>query len=66
VARRQVFMNEIVEMIYQCPQGARFKAIQRSLGFDRNTIRKYVRLGQTAGVQQRSPFPEEEESWCGG
>ena len=54
-------MNEIVEMIYQWHQGARFKAIQRSLGFDRNTIRKYVRLAQTAGVQQGGPFPEEGE-----
>lgn len=59
MARRQVFMNEIVEMIYQWHQGAGFKGIRRSLGFDRNTIRKYVRLAQAAGVRRGSPFPLE-------
>jgi len=59
VARRQVFMNEILEMIYQWHQGAGFKEIRRSLGFDRNTIRKYIRLAQAAGVERGSPFPEE-------
>jgi transposase len=54
-------MNEIVEMIYQWHQGVGFKGIRRSLGFDRNTIRKYVRLAQAAGVQRGSPFPPEGE-----
>ena len=54
-------MNEILEMIYQWHQGASFKAIRRSLGFDRNTIRKYVRLAQATGVERGSPFPEESE-----
>jgi transposase len=54
-------MNEIVEMIYQWHQGTGFKGIRRSLGFDRNTIRKYIRLAQAAGVQRGSPFPEEGE-----
>ena len=52
-------MNEIVEMIYQWHQGAGFKSIRRSLGFDRNTIRKYVTLAQSVGVSRGSPFPEE-------
>jgi len=30
-------MNEIVEMIYQWHQGAGFKSIRRSLGFDRGS-----------------------------
>jgi len=54
-------MNEIVEMIYQWHQGAGFKSIQRSLGFDRNTIRKYVGLAQSVGVTREGPFPEEAE-----
>ncbi len=54
-------MNEILEMIYQWHQGAGFKAIRRSLGFDRNTIRKYVRLAQGAGVERGAPFPDEGE-----
>ena len=54
-------MNEMVEMIYQWHQGAGFKRIQRSLGFDRNTIRKYVGLAQSVGVSREGPFPEEAE-----
>jgi len=52
-------MNEIMEMIYQWHQGSGFKEIRRSLGYDRNTIRKYVRLAQAAGVERGSPFPQE-------
>jgi transposase len=48
-------------MIYQWHQGAGFKAIRRSLGFDRKTVRKYIRLAQAAGVQRGSPLPEEGE-----
>lgn len=54
-------MNEIVEMIYQWHQGVGFKSIRRSLGFDRNTIRKYVALAQSVGVSRGAPFPEETE-----
>ena len=73
MARRQVFMNEIVEMIYQWHQGAGFKAIRRSLGFDRNTVRKYVRMAQSVGVEKgttfagrrRAEYPAEGHSGCG-
>ena len=61
MARRKIEMNEIVEMIYQWHQGAGFKAIRRSLGFDRKTIRKYVGLACLVGVARGSPFPEESE-----
>jgi transposase len=61
MARRQVTMNEIVEIIYQWHQGAGFKAIRRSLGFDRKTIRKYVGLACLVGVARGSAFPEESE-----
>lgn len=54
-------MNEIVEMIYQWHQGAGFKSIRRSLGFDRNTIRKYVALAQSVGVSRDVAFPQETE-----
>lgn len=33
--------------------------IQRSLGFDRNTVRKYVRLAKVVGVRRGDPFPPE-------
>jgi len=54
-------MNEIIEMIYQWHQGAGFKSIRRSLGFDRNTIRKYVALAQSVGISREEPFPAETE-----
>ncbi len=55
-------MNELVELIYQWHQGAGFKGIRRSLGFDRKTIRKYVQLAQEAGVQRGKSFPPESGS----
>ena len=54
-------MNEILEIIYQWHQGAGFKTIRRSLGFDRNTVRKYVRLAQSVGVEKGRPLPDEGE-----
>jgi len=61
MARRQVTMNEIVEMIYQWHQGGSIKSIERSLGFDRKTIRKYVKWAQNVGVQRGESFPGEAE-----
>jgi transposase len=61
MARRKITMNEIVEVVYQWHQGAGFKAIRRSLGFDRKTIRKYVHLAQQVGVARGKPFPQELE-----
>ena len=46
VARGQVFVNEILEIIYQWHPGAGFKDIRRSLGFDRNIVRTYVKPAQ--------------------
>ena len=57
MARREITMNEIVELIYQWHQGAGFKSIRRSLGFDRKTIRKYVRLARRRGLGEKSRFP---------
>lgn len=54
-------MNEIVEMIYQWHQGVSLQEIGRSLGFDRNTVRKYVRLAQAVGVARGVPFPPERD-----
>ncbi len=61
MARRNVNMNEIVEMIYQWHQGNTIKGIKRSLGFDRKTIRRYIHIAQQVGVNREGPFPEEQE-----
>jgi transposase len=58
MARRQVSMNEIVEMVYQWHQGRSIQGIERSFGTDRKTIRKYVRLAQAIGVCRGTPLPE--------
>lgn len=54
-------MNEIVEMIYQWHKGIGVKGISHSLGFDRDTVRKYVRMAQKVGIDRGKPFPEGEE-----
>jgi transposase len=61
MARRQVSMNEIVEMIYQWHQGKSVKGIERSFGIDRKTVRKYVRLAQSLGISRDRAFPLESE-----
>jgi transposase len=61
MARRQVSMNEVVEIIYQWHQGKSVKGIERSLGVDRKTVRKYVRLAQSIGVYRDRPLPLETE-----
>ncbi|MDD5095718.1 MAG: IS21 family transposase [Dehalococcoidia bacterium] len=64
MARREITMNEIVEVVYQWHQGAGVKSISRSLGLDRKSVRKYVRLAQVAGITRSSPFPEEAVLLC--
>ncbi len=61
MARRRITVNEVTEIIYQWHQGKSLKGIQRSLGVDRNTVRKYVERGQLAGVRPGEPFPSETE-----
>jgi len=54
-------MNEILEVIYQWHKGTGVKGISRSLGCDRDTVRKYVRMAQKTGIDRGKPFPETEE-----
>ena len=61
MARRNIGMNEIVEIIYHWHQGNTIKGIKRSLKFDRKTIRKYIHMAQQLGVRRREPFPDEQE-----
>jgi transposase len=61
MARRRITVNEVTEIIYQWHQGKSLKGIKRSLGVDRNTVRRYVEMAQRAGVQREAPFPPETE-----
>ncbi len=54
-------MNEVFEILYQWHQGAGIKAITRSLGYDRKTVRRYVHAGMEAGLKREDPFPDEQE-----
>jgi transposase len=61
MARRQVAMNEITEIIYQWHQGRGIKGIGRSLTVDRNTIRRYLEVARAAGIDRDKPLPPEAE-----
>ena len=61
MARRVIHMNEVMEILYQWHQGAGIKAITRSLGYDRKTVRRYVHAGLDAGLKREEPFPDEQE-----
>jgi len=61
MARREIPMNEVVETIYQWHKGMRIQHISRSLGLDRKTVRKYVRIAGTLGVARGGPTPDEQE-----
>ncbi len=54
-------MNEILEMIFQWHKGASVKRISNSLGADRDTVRKYVRIAQRVGIERTTSLPETQE-----
>jgi len=61
MARREIHMNEVMEILYQWHQGTGIKGIQRSLGYDRKTIRRYIRGAWEVGLKREEPFPDEQE-----
>ncbi|HYA43187.1 MAG TPA: hypothetical protein VEF34_17925 [Syntrophobacteraceae bacterium] len=54
-------MNEVMEILYQWHQGAGIKAITRSFGYDRKTVRRYVKAGLDAGLKRGEPLPDEQQ-----
>jgi transposase len=60
MARRKIEMLEIREVIYQWQKGKRSRAIGRSLGAARNTVRDLLRKAQLLGLKEESG-PEEAE-----
>ena len=61
MARRVIHMNEVMEILFQWHQGASIKGVTRSLGYDRKTVRRYVRAAQDVGLKREEPFPDEQE-----
>lgn len=54
-------MVEILEIIYRWHRGDSHSAIQRALGTDRKTVRKYVGLALQANVLRHKPLPSDDE-----
>jgi len=49
MARRRITVRDVAEIMEHWQAGGSIRAIARSLGADRNTIRKYVRVAQAQG-----------------
>lgn len=49
MARKEMKVEELVEVLYQWHQGRNISQIKQSLGLDRKTIRKYIELAEGYG-----------------
>jgi hypothetical protein len=49
MARKEIRMEELVEVLYQWHKGRNISQIKHSLGLDRKTIRKYIELAEPYG-----------------
>ena len=54
MARRKIEMLEIREVIYQWQKGKRSRAIGRSLGAARNTVKDLLRKAKIFGLKEES------------
>lgn len=53
MARKEYSMVEIVDVLRRYQQGDKIRAISRSTGIDRNTVRKYLRMAEEKGFSNR-------------
>jgi hypothetical protein len=59
MAYREVRMMDIDQVIRRWLAGEKIRAIARSTGADRNTVRRIVRLAQDAGIRGDTTWPDE-------
>jgi hypothetical protein len=59
MAYREVRMMDIDQVMRRWLVGEGIRAIGRSTGLDRNTVRRIVRLAEEAGVRSDMPWPDE-------
>lgn len=52
MARREIKMEELIEVLYQYHSGRNISQIKRSLGIDRKTIKKYIELAKHCGFSR--------------
>lgn len=61
MSRREIHMNEVMEILYRWHHGMSIQGIAGSLGYDRKTVRRYVVKAQEAGLKRGGRFPDEQE-----
>jgi len=61
MAYREVRMIDIDQVIRRWLAGEKIRAIARSTGSDRNTVRRIVRLAQEAGIASGTTGPDEDK-----
>jgi transposase len=49
MARKEIRMEELMEVLYQWHKGRNISQIKRSLGLDRKTIRRYIEMAEPYG-----------------
>ena len=59
MAYREVRMMDIEQVMRRWLSGEKIRAIARSTGLDRNTVRRVIRLGQETGLKTGDVWPEE-------
>ena len=59
MAYREVGMMDMDQVIRRWLAGEKIRAIARSTGLDRNTIRRIVRSAEKVGVRREAPWPDE-------
>jgi hypothetical protein len=59
MAYREVRMMDIDQVIRRWLGGERIRAVARSTGLDRNTVRRLIRFGQEAGLRPGDAWPDE-------
>ena len=52
MSRKEIRLEELVEVLYQWHMGSNISQIKRSLGLDRKTIRKYLEMAQALGFSR--------------
>ena len=61
MAYREVRMMDIDQVIRRWLAGEKIRAIARSTGSDRNTVRRIVRLDGEVGIAPGTPWPDEDK-----
>src|SRR5688572_10407297 len=59
MAYREVRMIDIEQVMRRWLAGERIRAVARSTGLDRNTVRRLIRFGQEAGLKPGDAWPNE-------